>query len=67
MLTTLVAQGLTLAPLVRFLGVGSTADTASEIAELRHRVAEAALRAVRDLAKGPQVRGTGRTGGADPV
>jgi CPA1 family monovalent cation:H+ antiporter len=53
-LATLVVQGLTLAPLVRLLGVGSEADTAAEVAELRHRAAEAALEAVRDLAQDPK-------------
>ena len=53
-LVTLVIQGLTLAPLVRLLGVGSEAETATEVAELRHRAAEAALAAVRDLAGNPQ-------------
>lgn len=53
-LATLVVQGLTLAPLVQLLGVGSEADTAAEVAELRHRAAEAALEAVRDLAQDPK-------------
>jgi monovalent cation/hydrogen antiporter len=53
-LSTLVVQGLTLAPLVRLLGVGSEANTQAEIAELRHRAAEAALQVVRDLAQDPR-------------
>jgi Na+/H+ antiporter len=46
-LTTLVAQGLTLAPLVRALGVGGAADDGSAVAELRVRAAEAVLEDLR--------------------
>ncbi len=42
-LVTLVLQGLTLAPLVRALGVGSTADFPKEVHQLRDRAARAAL------------------------
>jgi Na+/H+ antiporter len=46
-LATLVLQGLTLAPVVRWLGVGSTADEAAEVAVLREQATRAALDAVR--------------------
>ena len=49
-LATLVLQGLTLAPVVRRLGVGTTADETAEVAELRERATRAALDAV--LARG---------------
>ncbi|MFN8074603.1 MAG: cation:proton antiporter [Kineosporiaceae bacterium] len=47
-LVTLVVQGLTLAPLIRRLGVGSDVDEAAEVAHLRRRAAEEALRRVRE-------------------
>ncbi|MGN6300651.1 MAG: Na+/H+ antiporter [Angustibacter sp.] len=47
-LVTLVVQGLTLAPLVRALDVGTDADTAAAAHELRRRAVEAALQVVRD-------------------
>ncbi len=46
-LATLVVQGLTLAPLVLALKVGSEVDPAREVAELRRRATAAALDAVR--------------------
>ena len=46
-LVTLVVQGLTLAPLVRALGVGTDADSARAVQELRRRAVEAALEVVR--------------------
>jgi CPA1 family monovalent cation:H+ antiporter len=49
-LVTLVLQGLTLAPLVTRLGVGSEGDTAHDVALLRRRAAEAALEEVRNSA-----------------
>ncbi|HZW43180.1 MAG TPA: Na+/H+ antiporter [Dermatophilaceae bacterium] len=42
-LATLVVQGLTLAPLVRALKVGSEVDSTQEVAALRRRAAAAAL------------------------
>ena len=47
-LATLVVQGLTLAPLVRRLGVGSDVDVAQETRALRRRATAAALDALRD-------------------
>ena len=58
-LITLVAQGLTLSPLVKALGVGEDADIAREVTELRQRAAQAALDSVRESAAGG--------GGPDPV
>ncbi|MGV8965008.1 MAG: Na+/H+ antiporter [Cellulomonas sp.] len=46
-LVTLVVQGLTLAPLVKFLKVGSEVDVGGEVADLRRRAAAAALDAIR--------------------
>jgi len=46
-LVTLVVQGLTLAPLVRWLKVGSDADTTREARRLRRQAMEAALEAIR--------------------
>ncbi len=46
-LATLVVQGLTLAPLVRALKVGSEVDSTQEVVELRRRAAAAALDEVR--------------------
>ena len=46
-LATLVLQGLTLAPLVRVLGVGEESKIAEEVVALRHRAARAALEEVR--------------------
>jgi hypothetical protein len=51
----LVIQGLTLAPLVRALRVGSAGDTAREIAALRQRAAGAALDEVHASASGQDV------------
>ncbi|PRZ06474.1 sodium/proton antiporter (CPA1 family) [Isoptericola sp. CG 20/1183] len=45
-LMTLVLQGLTLAPVVRRLGVGSTVDEVAEIARLREEATRAALESV---------------------
>lgn len=42
-LVTLVLQGLTLAPLTRWLGVGRDDNDAAEVTELRQRAARAAL------------------------
>ncbi|MEG3614477.1 Na+/H+ antiporter [Isoptericola haloaureus] len=46
-LATLVLQGLTLAPVVRWLGVGRAGDGTAEIARLREEATVAALEAVR--------------------
>ncbi len=46
-LATLVAQGLTLAPLVRRLGVGSDVDVAGEARRLRRRATAEALEMLR--------------------
>ncbi len=46
-LVTLVAQGMTLAPLVTLLGVGKVEVGAREIADLRRRATQAALDSVR--------------------
>lgn len=46
-LVTLVAQGLTLTPLVRRLGVGVGGDEAAEAGHLRRRAMEEALEALR--------------------
>ena len=46
-LVTLVVQGLTLSPLVRWLGVGSEVDDGAAVAELRTRAAAAALEDLR--------------------
>jgi len=56
-LATLVAQGLTLAPLIRRLGVASEVDAQADARELHRRVTEAALDAVRDAEDvAPEVR-----------
>lgn len=47
-LATLVLQGLTLAPLVRWLKVGSDVDFSREVQRLRRRATSAALQAMRD-------------------
>ena len=52
-LATLVVQGLTLAPLVRALHVGSEVDTARQVAELRRSAASTALDDVRTRWTGP--------------
>lgn len=52
-LVTLVVQGLTLAPLVRALGVGTSAQVGEEVAELRKRAATAALESVQSSADDP--------------
>jgi CPA1 family monovalent cation:H+ antiporter len=49
-LLTLVAQGLTLTPLVRLLGVASEEDGGDELVNLRRKAAEAALRRIRETA-----------------
>jgi CPA1 family monovalent cation:H+ antiporter len=49
-LVTLVAQGLTLTPLVRRLGVGAETDEHAEIRQLRRRSMQAALHSLRDEA-----------------
>lgn len=54
-LVTLVAQGLTLAPLVKALRLGTETDLAAEVAQLRRRAAEAALDTVLDVANQPAV------------
>lgn len=54
-LATLVVQGLSLAPLVIRLRVGVDSDIPGEVAGLRMRAAEAALRAVRDVTAGDEV------------
>jgi CPA1 family monovalent cation:H+ antiporter len=46
-LVTLVVQGMTLAPLVKLLGVGTVEPDAREIADLRRRATQAALDSVR--------------------
>ncbi len=46
-LVTLVLQGLTLAPLVRWLKVGSNVDTTRQARQLRREAMEAALEAIR--------------------
>ena len=51
-LATLVVQGLTLAPLVRALKVGSEVDSAQEVANLRRRAAAAALDDVSTTGRG---------------
>ena len=51
-LATLVVQGLTLTPLIRFLGVGSDSDEQAEVARLRRRALQAALDALREDADG---------------
>ncbi len=48
-LVTLVVQGLTLAPLVTALSVGSESDDRREVAELRRRATEAALEVARTM------------------
>ena len=54
-LITLVAQGLTLAPLVKALGVGADDDVTREVSRLRRRAAQAALEAVRESGPGDDV------------
>ncbi len=49
-MVTLVAQGLTLAPLVRRLGVGGDEEEPGAISRLRRRAAAAALREVKSVA-----------------
>lgn len=51
-LVTLVVQGLTLAPLVRALGVGQPSRVGDEVAQLRRRAAAAALDEVRNVSEG---------------
>ncbi len=48
-IVTLVVQGLTLAPLTAWLGVGSSADESREVARLRREAAQAALDDLSDL------------------
>jgi len=52
-LATLVGQGLTLAPLVRWLGVAADGETEREEALARREAARAALRRLDDLAGAP--------------
>jgi len=52
-LATLVVQGLSLAPLVRALHVGSDADTVKQIAELRWRATATALDDIRTWSAEP--------------
>jgi CPA1 family monovalent cation:H+ antiporter len=47
-LVTLVVQGLTLGPLVGFLGVGGEQPHHRELLELRRRASDAALAVIRD-------------------
>ncbi len=54
-LATLVVQGLTLSPLVKRLGVGSDADTAQEVAELRRRATQAALQVLDEADDGAEL------------
>ena len=49
-LVTLLGQGLTLTPLIRFLGVGSDTDEQDEVASLRRRALQAALDTLREEA-----------------
>ncbi|WP_194905686.1 cation:proton antiporter [Quadrisphaera sp. INWT6] len=51
-IVTLVLQGLTLAPLIRRLGVASDADPALDARRLHRRATEAALARVRESAEG---------------
>ena len=51
-LVTLVLQGLTLGPLVAFLGVGGEQPAHRELLELRQRAVEAALRAIHETSAG---------------
>lgn len=51
-LVTLVAQGLTLGPLVGFLGVGGDRPNHRELLELRRRAVEAALQVIRETPDG---------------
>ncbi len=51
-LVTLVAQGLTLAPLVRRLGVASGDEDPGQLSRLRRRAAAAALREIRSTTDG---------------
>jgi len=50
-LTTLVFQGLTLPPLIRFLGVGDDGIPAREEIEARKRVSEAVFRKIEEVRK----------------
>ncbi|WP_328291852.1 Na+/H+ antiporter [Kineococcus sp. NBC_00420] len=47
-IVTLVLQGLTLAPLIRRLGVADDADTGTDVRRLHHLAAEAALHRLRE-------------------
>ncbi len=54
---TLVLQGLTLAPVIRALGVGGDGDVAADVRRLHRQVAEAALDAVQRADEvSPEVR-----------
>jgi len=55
-LATLVGQGLTLAPLIRRLGLDRMEDPADEIAEARRRLVAAALERVEDLPEATALR-----------
>ncbi|MEW1955972.1 cation:proton antiporter [Kineococcus sp. NPDC059986] len=61
-LLTLVVQGLTLAPLVRLLGVGAPGSADEDTRRLRRDATQAALRAVQDAAGvGERARSTATT------
>ena len=51
---TLVAQGLTLAPLIRGLGVASAADVRADVRRLQREVTEAALAQIRRVDDVPE-------------
>ncbi len=53
-IATLVLQGLTLAPLIRRLGVGSSEDSTTEVRELGRRAAQAGLDQVRQQPDVPE-------------
>ena len=53
-IVTLVLQGLTLAPLIRRLGVGKEEDRPAEVRDLGRRAAEAALEQVRRASDVPE-------------
>ncbi|MEZ0163330.1 cation:proton antiporter [Kineococcus sp. LSe6-4] len=55
-IATLVLQGLTLAPLVRRLGVAEPGDAAADVRRLRRDATQAALRAVESAGEGVSAR-----------
>jgi monovalent cation/hydrogen antiporter len=59
-LATLVVQGLTLAPLIRLLGLDRMEDPAAELTEARRRLAEAALARIDALPAAAGLRETYR-------